>query len=160
MGRASVHLNAPQGHTLPEGLLERAVRLTLREEGHEEGEVSVTFLSDAAIRQMNERWLGHDEPTDVLAFALHEPGHAPLGDVYVGFEAAGRQATSEGVALEEELARLVIHGTLHVLGYDHPKGGSRERLRSAHFRRQEALLAQLLPAHDDDARVLRTDGEG
>ena len=142
----------------PAALLERAVRLTL---DHADDtawdaaaedtlhastpppapEVSLTLLDDEAIAALNRRYLGREGPTDVLAFSLGEPT-APLGDVYVGFQQAGRQAAEHGVPLEEELARLAIHGTLHVLGHDHPEGP--ERTRSAMFRLQERLLGELI----------------
>jgi len=104
-------------------------------------EISLTLLDDEAIAALNRRYLGREGPTDVLAFSLGEPT-APLGDVYVGFQQAGRQAAEHGVPLEEELARLAIHGTLHVLGHDHPEGP--ERTRSAMIRLQERLLGELM----------------
>ncbi|HET9947447.1 MAG TPA: rRNA maturation RNase YbeY [Longimicrobiales bacterium] len=134
----------------PVALLERAVRRTLaaeglaegdEDEGHEEMEISVALLDDVAIRELNRRWLGHDRPTDVLAFALGGPGGA-VGDVYIGMEQARRQAAEAGVPLAEELARLAVHGTLHVLGHDHPEGPERER--SPMFELQERLVREVL----------------
>lgn len=118
-----VYLSAPRGHPVPNELLEHAVRAALESEGVREGEMSITFLEDEAIRAMNERWLRHDWVPDVLSFALHGTGEAPVGDIYVGVEQAARQAEEHGVSLDEELVRLAIHGTLHVLGYDHAEGG-------------------------------------
>jgi rRNA maturation RNase YbeY len=110
--------------------------------GHRPGlEVSVALLGDDQMRDLNLRYLGRDASTDVLAFALGE-GDDLVGDVYIGYEQARRQAAELGVPLAEELARLAIHGTLHVLGHDHPEGRGRER--SAMFRLQERLLAELL----------------
>lgn len=142
MSDAIVHLNAPGGDSLPTRLLERAVLETLASEGAVEGEISVTFLRDAEIAALNRRWLRHPGPTDVISFALHEEGHAPLGDVYVGLEQARRQAAEAAIPLEEELTRLVIHGTLHVLGYDHPSDES-ERAASLQYHKQEALVRKL-----------------
>lgn len=118
-----------------------AVRHTLLEEGAPAAQISVTLLSDESIRAMNRQYLNIDRPTDVIAFSLGD-AERPLGDVYVGYEQATRQAVEHGVPLAEELARLAIHGTLHVLGYDHPEG--EERLESPMFERQEQLLSEVL----------------
>lgn len=120
--------------------LERAVRHTLTAQGFGAAEISLTLLDDAAIRALNKSWLGRDRPTDVLAFALGAP-HAPLGDVYLGAEQARRQAAELGVSVAEELVRLAVHGTLHVLGHDHPDDEERER--SSMFRLQEALVREI-----------------
>ena len=99
--------------------LRSAVALVLRSAGLSEGEISLTLLDDDSIRELNRTYLGKDIPTDVLSFALHEGDEAVLGDVYVGYQQAANQAVEAGISVEEELARLSIHGTLHVLGYDH-----------------------------------------
>ncbi len=122
-------------------LLERAVRATLTEERVPVAEISLTLLGDDAIRDLNRRWLGRDRPTDVLAFALGT-GEEPLGDVYVGVEQARRQAREAGVSAREEIVRLAIHGTLHVLGHDHPEGP--ERVDGPMFALQERLVARVL----------------
>jgi probable rRNA maturation factor len=89
---------------------------------------------------MNREWKGRDAPTDVLAFPLHEPGQPPLGDVYLGFDRAAAQAAELGEPRERELARLAIHGTLHVLGWDHPEEGRESTEMWAH---QERILKGL-----------------
>ena len=122
-------------------LIREAVGHTLAAEGREGTEISVTLLDDDAIRALNLRYLGHDRPTDVIAFALGEDADL-VGDVYLGFEQAERQAGEHGVPLEHELARLAIHGTLHVLGHDHPEGP--ERWESPMYRVQERLLSEVL----------------
>lgn len=126
----------------PSDALEAAVRAVLEDGGVEEGEVSLALLDDEAIRELNARHLDHDRPTDVLAFALWEEGEPVVGDVYVGFEQARRQAAEAGVDLDEELVRLAVHGTLHVLGWDHPEEAE-ARDDSPMYRRQEALVARL-----------------
>lgn len=118
----------------------RAVLLVAEEEGVAEGEVSVTFLDTAAMAALNETHLQIAGATDVIAFNLGEPSD-PLGDVYVCPEVAESSALEYGVELREELQRLVVHATLHLLGYEHPEGP--ERLESAMFRRQEAILSRL-----------------
>ncbi len=138
----TVHVNPGARDEVEPELLDAAVRLALRSEGVDAGEVSLTLLADDAIRDLNRDYLGHDRPTDVIAFALHADGEPILGDVYLGLDQARRQAEPEGVTVEEELARLAIHGTLHVLGYDHPE--SEDRSTSDMWRRQEELVAMLL----------------
>jgi probable rRNA maturation factor len=144
MDELTVEVSLGEGLSLPigEAAVESAVRHVLRVEGHAAGEVSVAFLADPEIAEMNREYLAHDRPTDVISFALHEPGEPPLGDVYVGLEQALRQADELGVDPGEELLRLAVHGTLHVLGYDHPEGV--ERAESGMFRRQEDLLREIL----------------
>jgi len=136
-----VHINLEGFTEAPRARLEAAVRRTLAEEGVSVAEISLTLLDDDAIRDFNRDYLGQDRTTDVLSFSLGEDDR-PLGDVYLGVEEARRQADEHGVTLEEELVRLAVHGTLHVLGYDHPDGA--ERNESEMFRRQEALVRSVL----------------
>ena len=122
--------------------LRSAVVMVLRNAGLSVGEISLTLLDDDSIRELNRTYLGKDVPTDVLSFALHEGDEAVLGDVYVGYERASIQAVEAGIPVEEELARLSIHGTLHVLGYDHPD--TEARSSSEMFVLQEWLVQKLL----------------
>jgi probable rRNA maturation factor len=122
----------------------KAVEATLKHEGIEEASVSVTLLNDARIRQMNRKYLQHDEVTDVISFPLYERGEKPVGDVYIGYEQAERQASDADVDIPEECARLAIHGTLHVLGYDHPEDET--RTKSEMWELQEQILKTLPPA--------------
>ncbi len=126
---------------LDEERVARALSAVAEAEGVTAGEMSVTFLEAAAMAALNEAHLGRPGPTDVIAFSLAEP-RAPLGDIYMCPEVARVSAVEFGVELEEELLRLVVHGVLHVFGYDHPEGP--ERVESEMFRRQEAILARLL----------------
>lgn len=137
-----VHINAAARYSVPHDLLERALREAFRREGVSSAEVSVSFVTDAEIAGLHGRYLGRDEPTDVLSFALHGDGEDPLGDIYVGHPQALRQAADAGVAPEEELTRLAVHGALHVLGYDHPDGP--ERFASEMFHKQEEALRRAL----------------
>jgi probable rRNA maturation factor len=127
----------------PAALIERAVRHALASEGSSGGEISVALLNDDAIRRLNREHLDHDRPTDVLAFALHDAGEPPLGDVYLGVPQARRQAADAGVDEAEELVRLAVHGTLHVLGWEHPDAAE-ARLRSPMWVRQEALVGEVM----------------
>ena len=140
----TVHVNAIGASDVPRGLIRRAVRETLRREGVPSAEVSVTFMSDAEITTLQTRYLKRFGVTDVLSFALHVEGGEPLGDVYIGHGQAVRQAAAAGVPPEEEMARLAVHGTLHVLGYDHPEGP--ERAGCEMFRVQEEVLRKAVGA--------------
>jgi probable rRNA maturation factor len=128
----------------PVALIARAVRLTLARERRPEVEMSVALLGDEEMRRLNREYLGKDHTTDVLAFALADEVGATVGDIYLGHDQAARQADEVGVSLSEELARLAIHGALHVLGHDHPEGP--DRADSDMFRLQESLLQQLMGA--------------
>jgi probable rRNA maturation factor len=125
---------------LPATTVQRVVRRVLRGEGAAAA-VSVTFAGPRRMRRLNGHYLGADRPTDVIAFALPQLDGSVLGDVYVCPAVAARQARANGVSLRQELIRLVIHGTLHVLGWDHPGGA--ERSASAMWRRQERYVRQL-----------------
>ncbi|MFV2006093.1 MAG: rRNA maturation RNase YbeY [Longimicrobiales bacterium] len=140
----TIHVNVAGWPDAPEALLRRAVSMVFEQETIEDAELSVTLQSDADIAGLNTEYLSREGPTDVIAFALHEAGEPVLGDVYVGYGRAVAQAEERGIPLREELARLTIHGVLHVLGHDHDDGAGRER--SEMYRMQEALLGTLLDA--------------
>lgn len=144
MAERSITAQAEAGLELPVelGELERLVAWVLDAEGVGDAELSLALLSDPEIAALNEEYLSHDGPTDVISFPLHRPGGSPLGDVYVGAEQASRQAAEAGVDPREEILRLALHGTLHVLGYEHPEGPDRDA--SPMYLRQEELLASFL----------------
>ena len=118
-------------------------------EGIEDGtELSVTFMDDSDIREVNHQYRGKDQPTDVISFALEEvgEGEAPiigapemprhLGDLLISVETAKRQAEEYGHSLERELGFLALHGFLHLLGYDHMTEDDEKEM----FGRQDELL--------------------
>src|SRR3546814_8674809 len=95
-------------------------------------EISVRLTTDAEIRILNRDWRGRDSATNVLSFPLGTPegavtgeagGPWPLGDVVVAFETCLREAEAEGKPLADHLRHMLVHGTLHLLGYDHEKIG-------------------------------------
>ena len=139
----TVEVGVEEGINLPLATdrVEEAARHVLSEEGVAQAEISIALVGDSMIAEMNEGYLAHEGATDVITFALHQPGEPPLGDIYIGVEQARRQAADAGVSVEEELLRLTVHGVLHVLGYDHPEEGEREG--SPMYVRQEQLLATL-----------------
>jgi probable rRNA maturation factor len=118
----------------------RVVHSVLRSE-RREASISVTFLGRDAMRRLNATHKGHDWPTDVLSFALTTPSGDLVGDVYISSWVARREAKVRGISAREELIRLLVHGTLHVLGRDHPEGSA--RTRSAMWRRQERYVEAL-----------------
>ena len=121
-----------------------AGRATLRAEGVRHAVLSLAFVGNRTIATMNRRYVGHRGPTDVIAFGfLPATPDAPLtGDVYVGIDVARQAARERRITLREELVRLVVHGTLHVVGYDHPSDAS--RTTSPMWKRQEQLVARVL----------------
>ena len=123
-------------------LMQRAARAALRRAGARRAELSITLLDDAEIRAMNRDFLAHDAVTDVISFALYAEGEDAVGDIYIGYDQAQRQAQVNDVAGAEELARLAVHGTLHVLGHEHPAGAGRQR--SEMWQLQESIVAQVL----------------
>ncbi len=125
---------------LPDQLVDRAVREVMRRELRH-ATISVTFLGRDSMRRLHARHKGVDRPTDVLAFTLAAPDGTLLGDVYVCPWVAAREARRHRVPLRQELIRLVVHGTLHVLGWDHPDGEGRSA--SPMWRRQERYVAAL-----------------
>jgi probable rRNA maturation factor len=133
---------APLGRAEVRALLRRAVRAALRAEGISAAQLSLTLLDDQAISVLNQRYLGHAGPTDVISFTLHGAEGAPMGDIYIGWDQCLRQAAALGEAPAVEFARLAIHGTLHILGHDHPEGTARER--SSMWKRQEEILQKVI----------------
>lgn len=91
-----------------------------------DGEVSVVFVDDQEIQKLNRDYRGIDRPTDVLSFALNE-GELPdphpdiWGDIVISVETAARQAQEAGLSFDGEITRLLIHGALHLVGYDHER---------------------------------------
>lgn len=125
---------------LDDGAIRSAVVAVLDGEGAGDAAVSVTFLSGPRMRALNRRIFRRDRATDVIAYPLAHPGRV-VGDIYVCPAAARRGARAEGVSEREELLRVVVHGTLHVLGFEHPDGPARRR--SPMWRRQERYVDTL-----------------
>jgi len=127
-------------------LAANAVRAVLRSARVRRAVVSVTFVNDRTIARLNRRHLGRRGATDVIAFGFAQAGTdgAVMGDVYIGVDAARRSARTRAIPVREELVRLVVHGTLHVLGFDHPEDES--RVTSDMWRRQERLVKRVLRA--------------
>jgi probable rRNA maturation factor len=120
----------------------RLVEATLRNERIGDAMISVAFVGTRAISRLNASYLHHDGPTDVISFGMgRDAAGAPaIGDIYICPEIARRNAKRIGTPAAEELARLVVHGTLHVAGHDHPDDDS--RTKSEMWKRQERILAR------------------
>lgn len=113
----------------------------------EGAELSVLLVNDRRMRMLNRQYRGKDKTTDVLSFAMREGEQMPgepmlLGDVVISLPTAGRQAAEKGHPLEREVAILLIHGILHLLGYDHEQG-EREARRMERLERKLLKKLQL-----------------
>jgi probable rRNA maturation factor len=95
-------------------------------------EISVTFCDDAEIRALNAAWRGKDKPTNVLSFPTPGPLAARplLGDVVIAHETVAREAAEQEKTLCEHTAHMVIHGFLHLIGYDHETGAEADEMES------------------------------
>jgi probable rRNA maturation factor len=129
----------------PEGLGAACVRgVFALAEGLPAGaaELGITFADDAEVRRLNRDWRGQDRPTNVLSFALAEgeatpgPGPRMLGDVVLALQTVEAEAEAEGKRVADHAAHLVVHGILHLLGYDHSS--------EADALRMEGLEARIL----------------
>ena len=136
------------------GWVKKIVRQVLKTEGVVPPyEVSLVFTNSEAIKQLNRDYRGVDEPTDVLAFSmlpqkgtdssfpLPPDGFTRLGEVIISYPQAAEQAEEQGHSPERELALLVIHGILHLLGYDHEEPEEESKMRE----REREFLEKCLP---------------
>jgi probable rRNA maturation factor len=128
----------PEARTLPS---RRAFGRVLERAGAHTGLVNLILADAAEVRRLNRQFLGRDRPTDVIAFDYMEtPQEGSIwGDVFVSAEAALEQAQEREIPVGEELARLFLHGCLHLLGYRDRARSDRTRMR----RTQESLLGVL-----------------
>lgn len=127
-------------------LADRAISIVLDIEGRskEMYEVSVLYTDDSFIRELNDQYRGEDSATDVLSFPMMCPEEMDissgfpevLGDIVISLDTAERQAKERGVALQDEVGLLLIHGCLHLLGYDHDDANEEAIM----WRKQETAL--------------------
>jgi probable rRNA maturation factor len=118
--------------------LGRAVRAAFDSSGKKRiGELTLVITDDAHVRELNRAYRGVDATTDVLAFGEAKEGErfvsppeepAYLGDIVISYPRSVEQASVHGHSVEEELMLLVVHGTLHLLGYDHADGGGKREM--------------------------------
>ncbi|MFC1769427.1 rRNA maturation RNase YbeY [Nitrospirota bacterium] len=119
--------------------IERESRKALRTLGVKDAELSILFASPQKVRSLNHQYRGIDKTTDVLSFAVHDLGGKPpfrrpegeeeflLGDIVINPRRAEEQAKEYEVTLKTEIRRLIVHGLLHLLGYDHEAGAYQAR---------------------------------
>ena len=110
------------------------VKLVLDEKGRSSAEISVVFVDDAEMKTLNKRYRGFNKTTDVLAFPMNEGKFAAInpdlmGDVAISVPTARKQSDAHDHSLERELTVLLIHGLLHLLGYDHATDQEEEAMR-------------------------------
>jgi probable rRNA maturation factor len=120
------------------------VRVVLEGEGVADAEISLAFVDNPTIHTLNKRYLDHDEPTDVLSFPLSEPASKKLAcELVIGAEVAQAQARERGHDVQVELALYVIHGLLHLCGFD-----DKSESAAAAMRRRERHYLQALNLPD------------
>lgn len=126
------------------------ILLILEDHSVESSEVSVLFTDDLQIQELNLQYRGKDKPTDVLSFPNVQDSQIDipkikgvkemLGDIVISVETALEQSKSYGATFEEEVCRLLVHGTLHLLGYDHVNGGRQAGKMKA---KEEEILSKI-----------------
>ena len=128
---------------LPRAKVRKIVRAAMQAQGVGDALISVAFVGVATITRLNRDYLRRNGPTDVIAFGLERAGRAApvIGDIYICPKIAERNARRLRVPIKRELARLVVHGTLHVLGLDHPDDEARGT--SPMWKKQERILASI-----------------
>jgi probable rRNA maturation factor len=124
-------------------LLATAKRL-LAEVGEGDAGLSLSLVSDAAIRALNREYRGRDAATDVLSFPLDETSNRKvpetlLGDIVISVETAHRQAAEYDASVQREIYRLLIHGLLHLKGHDHEQLAQRRNMRREERRLADAI---------------------
>jgi probable rRNA maturation factor len=129
--------------TLGQAAIADAARTALRAERVSNALVSITLLDRRAMARMNREHVGHAGATDVISFGFVRatPRDPVVGDIYIAPDVARANAKAGGVTVRDEMARLVVHGVLHILGYDHPESDA--RTESDMWRRQERIVRRL-----------------
>ena len=141
-----------------DALVGRAVEAALALGGatfREPAELSVVLADDALLQDLNARWRGKDKPTNVLSFPAAAPGM--MGDIVVAYETAAREAREADRPLADHLTHLVVHGTFHLLGFDHEEEEAAAEMEGLESRALAGLgIASPFAGIDEDAAVLRT----
>lgn len=130
--------------------IREAVHKVLLAEGITAGEVNVAIVDDATIQSLNLRHLGHDDPTDVISFPLERRGGYLEGEIVASLDTARKAAAELGWPAEDELLLYVVHGTLHLVGYDDLSDTDRARMRCCE--RRHLAEFGLEPPWDDTSR--------
>lgn len=129
--------------TFDQARLDRQARAVLVAVGEASAELGILLVGDQRMRSLNRQYRGKDRTTDVLAFAMREASHsslAVLGDVVIAVPTAVRQAKEGQRSLDEELTVLLVHGMLHLCGYDHERSEQEAR----RMQRRERMILRAL----------------
>ena len=129
---------------ISEELVEKAATEALQHQSAAlTAELTIVLSDDNQLRELNQQWMGVDAPTDVLSFPSDEidpdTGNRYLGDILISVQRAVEQAKTAGHAVESEIQLLIVHGVLHLLGYDHADAKEKTRMWKA----QAEILALL-----------------
>jgi len=128
----------------PQELLLKTASSVYKGEGVEASRTTVLILcSDYFIRKLNREYRGKDKPTDVLSFTFGDQDL--LGEIYISLQRAKVQAAAYGLTYDEELKRLLVHGLLHLMGYDHIKKEQRAIMEEREERYLETIILNSLP---------------
>ena len=124
---------------LPYAQLREVSRIVLEGEGVQEAKISLAFVDNPTIHRLNKQFLNHDEPTDVITFPMSGDGAKKLeGELVIGVEVAMEQAQDRGHPVDAELCLYVIHGLLHLCGYDdrNPQDAAEMRTKEREYLKQ------------------------
>jgi probable rRNA maturation factor len=122
--------NQQSEHRVSVRQLRKAIREVLCGEELHAASISLAIVDDQTIHRLNQRFLKHDYPTDVLSFVLDRDGHSLDGEIIVSADTAASACGEYGWTVQEELTLYVIHGTLHLIGYDDHTAQDRKRMRA------------------------------
>ena len=116
-------------------LFKDIAREAARIEGYSNGEISIGFINNKEIQKLNKKYRDVDEPTDVLSFPI---GEEMWGDILISIERAQKQAQEYNHSFQREVCYLIVHGVLHLLGYNHKNSGEKKEMR----RKEERVLSK------------------
>jgi len=138
-----IFLNNPGGYSLPRRRFLAAAKAAGKIKKNLKGVVEVNFVADGEIKKLNQRWRKKKRPTDVLAFAWGETKKIVegdfLGQIFIAYPWAVRQARQCGQKIEAELVRLLVHGLLHIAGLDHKRPAEAKKM----FSSQEKIVSEI-----------------
>lgn len=116
--------NRQKRKKIPRKILEQTAQVILNDLGYPDHELSLLIVDDPQIEILNREYLNHEGPTNVISFAMQEGAHSGispllLGDVVISADTAEKEAVSAGISFRQRLIELLIHGMLHLIGFDH-----------------------------------------
>lgn len=122
--------NLQEAHAVDEASLVAAIRQVLVPAGYTSGEISIAVVNDTRMHELNRQYLEHDYPTDVLSFVLDEQEGSLEGEIIVSADYAAREAERFQWSVQDELLLYVIHGALHLIGYDDQTPAAKQQMRA------------------------------